>query len=259
MSGAERLQTPRIADDAVEVPAVGSHGVTLQIEVVEDPARACAAMLVGAVAGGGQVVLAGGSTPRAAYREFVGAARAVDLDLADATLWFGDERCVPPGDERSNYRMVKEALLDPLRNAAPWDVRRIKGELGPDEAADAYESELREAGPPQFDLVLLGVGPDGHTASLFPDQPSLSERSRLVVGVSEAGLEPFVPRVTLTLPALASARQVVLLATGASKADAVAAAFGPDAEPDPHVPSSMLVPLAKEITVLIDPAAAERL
>ncbi len=138
-------------------------------------------------------------------------------------------------------------------------MRRIRGELGPEEAAEAYERELDEAGEPEFSLVLLGIGPDGHLASMFPDQASLSERSRLVVGVPEAGLEPFVPRVTLTLPALANAEQVVFLVTGAGKADAVAAAFGPDAEPDPHVPSSMLVPLAKELTVLLDSAAAGRL
>jgi 6-phosphogluconolactonase len=233
--------------------------MTLEIEVVEDPARACAAMLVGAAAGGGQVVLAGGSTPRAAYEEFVTAVRAVELDLADTTFWFGDERCVPPNDERSNYLMVKQALLDPLGDGAPSNVRRMRGELGHAEAADEYERELREAGPPAFDLLLLGIGPDGHTASLFPDQPSLSERSRLVVGVPEAGLEPFVPRVSMTLPALALARQVVVLAAGASKAGAVAAAFGPSAAPDPHVPSSMLAPLAKQITVLLDPAAAGRL
>jgi 6-phosphogluconolactonase len=233
--------------------------MSVQIEVVEDPARACAAMMLGAASRGGHIVLAGGSTPRAAYAEFVQAVRAVGLDLSRTTVWFGDERCVAPEDERSNYRMVKESLLDPLGDAAPADVRRIKGELGVGEAADEYERALREAGPPEFELVLLGIGPDGHTASLFPDQPSLSERSRLAVGVPEAGLEPFVPRVTLTLPALASAGQIAFLVSGASKAKAVAAAFGPDAEPDPHIPSSMLAPIAKEITVLLDAAAAELL
>jgi 6-phosphogluconolactonase len=104
--------------------------------------------------------------------------------------------------------------------------------------------------------VLLGIGQDGHTASLFPGQQSLSERSRLVVGVPEAGLEPFVPRVSLTIPALTSARQVVFLISGSSKAAAVAAAFGPDAEPDPSVPASLLVPEAKLITVLLDHDAA---
>jgi 6-phosphogluconolactonase len=229
----------------------------VEIEVVEDLARACSAMMVGAAAGGGHVVLTGGSTPRAAYQAFVEAVRAVDVDLSATTLWFGDERCVPPDDERSNYRMVKDALLDPLGDRAQPVVRRMEGELGPHKGADAYEQELRAAGAPQFDLLLLGIGPDGHTASLFPDQPSLSERSRLVVGVEHAGLEPYVPRISFTLPALGRGRHVVVLAQGESKAQAVAAAFGPDAKPDPHVPSSLLVTVAEEITVLLDPAAAQ--
>jgi 6-phosphogluconolactonase len=233
--------------------------VSVQLEVVETPARECAAILVGAVASSGSVVLAGGSTPRAAYEELVQAVETVGLDLTNTTFWFGDERCVSPGDERSNYLMVKETLLDRLDSSNRPHVHRVQGELGPTAAADAYERELRDAGPPQFDLVLLGVGPDGHTASLFPDQPTLSERSRLVAPVEQPGLEPFVPRVTLTLPALASAREVVFLVTGGAKADAVAAAFGPEAKPDPHVPSSLLVPLAKQITVLLDPPAAGKL
>jgi 6-phosphogluconolactonase len=230
--------------------------VSLQIEVLEDPARACSAMLLSAVLGGGDVVLTGGSTPRPAYEELATAVRAVGHDLRDTTLWFSDERCVPPDDELSNYRLVKRALLDPLADLPRPAVRRIRGELGPSDAADAYGRELDQAGEPEFTLVLLGLGPDGHLASMFPDQASLSERARLVVGVEEAGLEPFVPRVTLTLPALSNAENVVFLVTGADKAHAVAAAFGPDARPDPHIPASMLVPLAKELTVLLDPPAA---
>ena len=233
--------------------------MSVEIEVLEDPARACAAMLLGAAAGSGHVVLTGGSTPRAAYEEFVLAAQAVELDLSRTTIWFGDDRCVPPEDERSNYRMVKESMLHPLGAAGPGSVRRIKGELGPDEGADDYERELREVGGPRFDLLMLGMGPDGHCASMFPDQDSLAERERYVVGVREAGLEPFVPRVTLTLPALALARRVVFLISGASKAEAVAAAFGKHAKPDPHVPSSLVSSWANEVTVLLDPAAAERL
>jgi 6-phosphogluconolactonase len=229
------------------------------IEVVPSPASACSAMLVGAAAGSGHIVLAGGSTPRAAYEQFSGAVNDLGLDLTGATFWFGDERCVPPDDERSNYRMVKEALLDGLDGSGAPTVRRIEGEKGAVPAADAYEKELREAAPSEFDLVLLGLGPDGHTASLFPDQETLAERSRLAVAVPKAGLEPFVPRVTLTLPALAVARQIAFLVSGASKADAVAAAFGPDARPDPHVPASLLPPLAGEVTVLLDEAAAGRL
>jgi 6-phosphogluconolactonase len=233
--------------------------MSVEIEIVEEPARACAAMMVGAAAGGGHVVLAGGSTPRAAYEEFVRAVGAVGIDLSQTTLWFGDDRCVPPDDERSNYLMVKRSLLDPLGDNAPGAVHRIEGELGPDAAADAYEHELRAHGPEQFDLVILGIGADGHTASLFPEQPTLQERERLAVAVPEAGLEPFVPRVTLTFTGLARARQIVFLISGESKAQAVARAFGPGAAPDPHTPSSMLPPLAEEIVVLLDPPAASAL
>lgn len=233
--------------------------MSLEVEVVEDPARACSAMLLSAVLGGGHVVLTGGSTPRAAYEELAQALRSIERDFGAATLWFGDERCVPPDDKRSNYRLAKEALLDPLVDVTTPDVRRMKGELGPDDGADDYEQELRSAGAPAFDLLLLGIGPDGHTASLFPDQPTLAERERLVIGVPEAALEPYVPRISLTLPAIASAKQILFLATGGSKADAVAAAFGPDATADPHVPASMVAAAAEEITVLLDPAAAGKL
>ena len=233
--------------------------MTVEIEILDDPARACAAMLIGIAAGGGDIVLTGGSTPRAAYGEFVEAVRTVGIDVSRCTMWFSDERCVPPEDERSNYSMVKASLLDPLGDLPRPTVHRMKGELGPDEGADDYERTLTAAGPPSFDLVLLGIGPDGHLASMFPDQASLSERSRAVVGVQQAGLEPYVPRVTLTFPALVNARQIVFLATGESKAEAVAAAFGPDARPDPHVPSSLLPPQAKEVKVLLDRGAAARL
>jgi len=230
--------------------------MAVDIEVVDDPGRACAAMLVGVAAGGGQIVLAGGTTPKAAYGEFVDAVRTVGIDVSHCTMWFGDERCVPPEDERSNYGLVRDSLLEPLGEASAPAIHRIPGELGPHEAADEYERELRAAGPPRFDLVLLGIGPDGHLASMFPDQDSLSERSRLVLGVEEPGWEPYVPRVTLTFPALVNSRQIVFLATGASKAEPVAAAFGPGAEPDPHVPSSLLPTMAKEIKVLLDREAA---
>jgi 6-phosphogluconolactonase len=230
--------------------------MALEIEVVDDPGRACAAMLVGVAAGGGHIVVTGGSTPRAAYGEFVEAVQTVGIDVTQCTMWFSDERCVLPEDERSNYGLLRDALLEPLGEAAAPVVHRMRGELGPQAAADEYERELRAAGPPQFDLVLLGMGPDGHLASMFPDQPSLSERSRLVVGVDEAGWEPYVSRVTLTFPALVNARQIVFLVTGANKAGPVAAAFGPNAKPDPHVPSSLLPPMAKEVKVLLDRDAA---
>ena len=234
--------------------------MTVEIEVVENPARACGAMLVGAALDAGHVVLTGGSTPKAAYAELVTAVRNVGLDLSETTFWLGDERCVDPDDDRANSKMIQESLLDPLADVTVPRFKRIKGELGADEGADDYERELNEAGPPVFDLLLLGLGPDGHTASLFPDQPGMVlDRSRLVVGVEMSGLEPFVPRVSLTFAALAKARRVVVLVSGASKADAVAAAFGRDARPDPHIPASFLAKEVTELLVLLDPAAAARL
>jgi 6-phosphogluconolactonase len=235
--------------------------MALEIEILDDPAWACAAMLVGIAAGGGHIVLTGGSTPRAAYGEFVEAVHTVGIDVSGCVMWFTDERCVPPEDERSNYGMVRESLLEPLgKSGALPTVHRMRGELGFEDGAEDYARTLREAGSPRFDLVLLGIGPDGHLASMFPDQESLSERSRMVVGVPEAGLEPFVPRITLTFPALVNARQIVFLATGESKAEAVAKAFGPNAKPDPHVPSSLLASHAKDVKdvkVLLDRAAGK--
>lgn len=233
--------------------------MNVEIEVLDDPAKACSAIMLSAVMAGGDVVLTGGSTPRTAYQELASVVRDLEIDPTATVFWFGDERCVPPDDDRSNYKLAKETLIDPLAEIATLDVRRIRGELGFAEGAQAYEADLAAAGPPEFELVLLGLGPDGHAASLFPDQPTVQERSKLVVGVPEAGLEPFVPRVSLTLSALARTRRIVFLAAGEQKADAVVAAFGPDAEPDPHVPASMVPPLVEEVKVLLDPAAAAKL
>lgn len=232
---------------------------TLDVNVLEDPAHACAAMLLGPILGGGNLVLTGGSTPRRAYEELARALQAADHDVSETALWFSDERCVPPDDELSNFGLVRHALLAALDPDTAPQAHRIEGELGPHEAAERYELRLSQSGAPEFDLVLLGLGPDGHIASLFPGQESLAEDSRLVVGVEQAGLEPFVPRVSLTLPALANSRQIVFLVTGEAKADAVAGAFGPDAETDPQLPASLLVARAREITLLLDDEAASKL
>jgi 6-phosphogluconolactonase len=228
--------------------------LSVRLDVVADPAAACAELMVAAAQVGGHVVLTGGSTPRDAYEQ---AAKSPDA-WREATLWFGDERCVGPDDDLSNFKLANESLFERLGEVRPT-VHRMQGELGPSAAADEYERELRDAGPPRFDLLLLGLGPDAHIASLFPDQASLSERSRLVVGVEKAGHEPFVPRVSMTLKALASAQSTVFLVAGESKADAVAAAFGPDAKPDPHFPASLLPPLVDNVTVLLDEAAASHI
>lgn len=220
--------------------------------MLEDPAAAAAERLAAAAAAGAHIALAGGSTPRAAYEQ----AAALGGDWSGATLWFGDERCVPPDHEHSNYAMAKAALLDRLRGPAPA-VRRIQGELGPHEAAAAYERELRRAfagGVPRLDLVLLGLGPDAHCASLFPNDGALEERERLAVGVESPGLAPLVSRVTLTLPVVNGAREVVFLIGGEDKAAAVARAFG--GAPGPDAPASLVAPESGSLTLLLDAGAA---
>jgi 6-phosphogluconolactonase len=195
--------------------------------------------------------LTGGSTPRAAYQRLA----KIDLDWSRCRLWFSDERCVAPDDERSNFGMARAALLDRLRNGP--DVRRIPAERGPHDGADVYEQELRSVfgdGIPALDFVLLGIGSDAHCASLFPNHPELDERKRLAVGVEEPGLAPFVPRVTLTLPVLNEARAVVFLVAGEHKSAAVARAF--EGEPGPAAPASLVAPVSGALTVLLDDAAA---
>ena len=225
------------------------------LRIVDDPAAEAAERIAAAVAEGGHIALAGGSTPKKAY----GLAAEMGLDWSGATLWFGDERCVPPDDELSNYRMAKEALLDRIEGEPPA-VKRIPGERGPNAGADDYERDLRETlgeQLPRLDLVLLGLGPDNHTASLFPNQPSLEATDRAVVGVERAGMPPEVPRVTLTLPAINAARGVLFLIAGEDKSDAVARVFGGD--PGPDAPASLVAPGAGELTVLLDEGAASRL
>jgi 6-phosphogluconolactonase len=212
--------------------------------VSDDPAAAAAEML--AVADG-HVCITGGSTPRKAY-ERVAEARP---DWAGVDFWFTDERCVPPDHEHSNYRMADEALLSRISGAT---VHRMKGERGPEQGAADYERELEAAGLPTFDLILLGMGPDVHTCSLFPGDDALGERERPVVGVETPGMAPLVPRITLTLPTVNASRRIVFLVTGDDKADAVARAFS--GRRDPMAPASLV---EGNITVLLDDAAARRL
>jgi 6-phosphogluconolactonase len=223
----------------------------MDLEVLDDPAGALAERLAAAAGRGGHIALTGGSSPRDAY------ARAAELgaDWSRSVLWFGDDRCVPPDDERSNFGMAKAALLDHVNAGG---VRRIEGELGPDEAAGRYERALvNEVGGdvPALDVILLGLGPDGHCGSIFPGKPAFEVRDRAVVGVPDAGLEPFVPRVTMTLPVFNAAREVWFIVTGEGKAEAAARAFG--GEPREDTPASYVRPA--RLTVLIDPPAASLL
>jgi len=223
--------------------------------VEENPAEVVAGMLVDAASAGGDVVLTGGSTPKLAYE----IASRAGADWSNATVWFSDERCVPPESGLSNFRMANEALLGRLDRGVRPTVMRMEGELGADAGSASYEAAVRErmGSEPRWDLLLLGLGPDAHCASLFPGKPELDERSRLVTGVELAGMEPQVPRVSLTLPALNSGRLTVFLVTGADKAQAVARAFG--ATPDTSSPAAFVRPGAGELLVVLDPAAAKEL
>jgi 6-phosphogluconolactonase len=227
----------------------------MEIRVEENPAAVVAEMLGEAASAGGQIVLTGGSTPKLAYEM---ASRA-GVDWSRATVWFSDERCVPSEHGLSNFRMANDSLIGRLNKDQRPAVMRMEGELGPEAGSAAYEASVRErlGGDPRWDLLLLGLGPDAHCASLFPGKPEVEERSRLVVGVELAGMEPQVPRISLSLPALNSGRRTVFLVTGADKAGAVARAFGD--EPDPSSPAAHVRPRFGELLVVLDSAAAKEL
>jgi len=219
----------------------------LEIIVADHPAEVVGERLAEAARAGGQLALTGGTTPRQAYEH----AAKLEPDWSNVEVWWGDERCVPQDDERSNYRLAKESLLD---HVTAGQVHRIRGELGREEGAALYEQELGSL--ERFDLVLLGLGPDGHVASLFPREPSLDETERRVVG-AEARLEPYVDRITLTLPVLRRARVVLFLVTGASRAGAAQAAFTGD--PTREIPGSLVRATRGETIAVLDEAAAAKL
>jgi 6-phosphogluconolactonase len=215
----------------------------VELRIVDDPARAAAELLADAARAGQRIALSGGSTPRTAYELAAG----LEPDWSRAEVWFADERCVPPDDERSNYRLVRETLLDRLERQPK--VHRMRGEEDPDQAAEEYDTSLRAAGA--LDLILLGVGPDGHTASLFPGAASLDERERLALAVEH----PDVRRITLTPPALEAAGVLAFLVTGADKADAVARAFA--APSSRETPASLIRSASGPTIAILDtPAAA---
>jgi 6-phosphogluconolactonase len=206
--------------------------------------RIAAAELARHLARGGSLSLAGGSTPRGAY-ELLAEERGVSWERV--SLYFGDERAVPPDDPRSNYRMVREALIDRL--AVGPRVHRMEGEAADLEAAARrYDEQL----PDRLDVLVLGMGADGHTASLFPGSPALRETRRRVVPV-EAPADP-PRRLTVTPPVIAAARQVVVIVSGADKAAAVARALEGAMDED-AVPAA----LARHGLWLLDRAAAGRL
>jgi len=214
----------------------------------EEAARRTADRLAGQARTGGSIVLTGGKTPRVAYQ----LAADLEPDWSRAELWWSDERCVPPDDERSNYGLAK-VLLDRV-DQTPAAVHRMRGELGPDAGADAYDRELEGVGT--FDLVLLGLGPDGHIASLFPNFSTLDVTDRDAVG-TEAGHEPFVDRISMTLPRLCATQELLFLVSGEDKADAVARAFA--GEPSHGTPGSLARAAEGRTRAIVDRAAAARL
>ena len=222
----------------------------VELVIVDDEQQAAAAaaeLLARAAREGGNVVLTGGHTPEEAYRE----AAKLEPDWSKVELWWSDERCVPPDHELSNYAMAKRTLLDRLERA-PAAVHRIRGELGKKAAAADYDREVDDH---PLDLLLLGIGPDGHVASLFPNAPTLQARDRVVP--AEAGLEPFVDRVSMTLPTLQAGRRILFLVTGQSKADVARRAFAE--EPSPETPASLVRARTGTTTAILDRAAAAKL
>ncbi len=209
------------------------------------------------------VALSGGSTPKALYSLL--ATNYADFVWNRVFLFFGDERHVPPTDADSNYRMVNESLLTKIQIPAE-NVFRVQAE-NPDAAAAAseYEAQLRRffelrSGDrpgefPRFDLILLGLGPDGHTASLFPDSPALDEQSRLVVANWVAKFNAH--RITFTFPVLNRAAEIIFLASGADKADMVRQVL--EGKNTPPLPSQRVQPSDGKLLWMLDEAAAAKL
>jgi 6-phosphogluconolactonase len=236
------------------------------VTVLPDPAALAAAaadhvvdVLRTALAHGdvAHVALAGGSTPRAVNALLVTAPRRGDVDWSRVVFWFGDERCVPPDDEQSNYKMNRETLLDPL--GIPSARRhRMRGEDDPGAAAADYDVVLRrEAGQaPRLDLILLGMGPDGHTASLFPGTTGAMDHNKLCIAHYVPKLDTW--RMTLTPHAINAARNVAITVGGAEKADALREVLEGPKQPDIY-PAQLIHPTHGELRWFVDAAAASKL
>jgi 6-phosphogluconolactonase len=229
--------------------------------IAQEAARLVRADAAAAIAGRGvfRIALAGGRTPKGVYEALAAAGETPAIDWSRVELYFGDERHVAPEHPDSNYRMVRESLLNRVP-VPPEHVHRIPAEeTDAGEVADAYARTLRRGfglGPgewPRFDLVLLGMGQDGHTASLFPHTSALDEAERLVVAVWVASLQS--SRISLTLPVINHARHVTVLAGGAEKSAALHAALDGPADPDTY-PIQRVRPLDGRLTWIVDRAAA---
>jgi len=206
--------------------------ITPDIQVLDDPVPAFIQALLEAAGKQGHIALTGGSTPKLAYQR---AAEQPDA-FSGAHIWFGDERCVGPSDPDSNYRMARAELLERIPGLASR-TERIEGERPAEEAAARYDAVLREAFPPDsdplmtFDALLVGVGTDGHTASLFPGSPALEERGLWAMATEAPPTTQTRKRVTLTYPVLNAARTTLMLCAGADKHAIVQAIMTDTADP----------------------------
>ena len=210
------------------------------------------------------VALSGGSTPKTLYDTLTTPEWKPRLQWEHMLFLFGDERCVPPEHAESNFAMAQKALFIPL-NIAPHQVYRMKGEAeDPVSAARDYEATLRQlthSSPPMalphIDLILLGLGDDGHTASLFPGSPALAETSKAVtVSHSPKGV---AARLTLTLGVINGATVVVFLVTGSSKAPMVRAILEPHDTAERSLPAALVAPTSGQLIWMLDQAAASQL
>ena len=204
------------------------------------------------------IALSGGSTPRQLYRRLASPPYADRIPWGRWHVFWSDERCVPPDHQDSNYRMARETLLDPV--AIPTThIHRMRGEATPQEAAEEYERELRKvfrSSRPTLDLVLLGIGQNGHTASLFPGTDGLREQARLVVANWVPHLNAH--RLTFTPPIINAASQVAFLATDGSKAEAVGRVLQPTAD-GPAPPAALVRPVRGSVHWFLSNIAASQL
>jgi len=238
-----------------------------QIVVVPDPealareaARRFTRLAKEAVENRGRfsAALSGGSTPGRLYRRLVEDPHREEMPWRYVHLFWGDERCVPPDHPGSNFRLANEALISHVP-IPPGNVHRVRGELEPEAAAQTYAAELHAffgAPWPHFDLVLLGLGQDGHTASLFPGSDVLDEKARSVVAVTAQYEDRPAQRVTLTPPAINAARHILFLVSGSGKAEVVQAVLEGPAE---RFPAQQIRPTTGQLGWLMDAAAASRL
>ncbi len=204
------------------------------------------------------IALSGGSTPEQLYRLLASTEWSVRFQWPAIQLWLGDERCVPADHAESNYRMVQSSLIDRMGSNAP-PLHRVRTELGAEAAAVDYQRRLLAHLPasqhiPRFDIILLGLGMDGHTASLFPDTAVLHERERLVSAVASPQLAR--ARITFTYPLINAGRAVYFLVTGAEKAPVVAQLLGPSAI-NTRFPAAHIAPAGELCWYLDQPAASE--